>query len=119
MVGEAFEVEDLRARGSERVEQAALARSGRPADHPPRQPLRHRLERGDDGAAEIAVAAFEDVDAKADLLEHRRERAAALAAAPAVDERRPLARLVQHVALDVGGDVARDQRRAALLRLEC
>ena len=62
---------------------------------------RQRLELGDDGAAEVAVAALEDVDAKADLLEHGRERAAALAAAPAVDERRPLARLVEHVALDV------------------
>src|SRR5206468_4979058 len=84
----------------------------------PRQPLGKRLERGDDGAAKVAVAAFEDVDAKADLLEHRRERAAALAAAPAVDERRPLSRLVEHVPFDMRGDVARNERCAALLRLE-
>ena len=98
--------------------EAALARAGRAADDAPVEPLGQRLELGDDGAAEVAVPALEDVDAKADLLEHRRQRAAALAAAPAVDERRPFARLVEHVPLDVGGDVARDQRRAALLRLE-
>jgi hypothetical protein len=58
------------------------------------------------------------VDAKADLPEHQAERAAALSAAPAVDERRPLARQLEHVALEVRGDVARREDRAALSRGE-
>ena len=78
------------------------------------------LERRDDGTPELAVAALEDVDAKADLAEHRRERAAALAAAPAVDERQAsrAAACRMHVALDVRRDVARHERRAALARRE-
>ena len=47
-----------------------------------------------------------------------RERAAALAAAPAVDERRPVARLVGEWALEHRGDVARDQRGAGAPRGE-
>ena len=119
MVGERFEVEHLRAlrAPARRAGGSCPSRSGR-RRRASRSALGQRLELGDDGAAEVAVAALEDVDAKADLLEHRRQRAAALAAAPAVDERRPFARLVEHVALDVRGDVARDQRGAALLRLE-
>ena len=118
VIGERFQVEDLRSLRGEGAEQPALARARRPADDAPAKSRRQLGELGDDGAAEIAVAAVEDMDAKADLIEHRRERAAALAAAPAVDERRPLARLVEHVPLDVAGDVARHQRRAALLRVE-
>ena len=114
-----FEVEHLRACGGERM------RAG--GSCPSRSARRSRASRTAAGSASssattarrnVAVAAFEHVDAKADLVEHGRERAAALAAAPAVDERRPFARLVEHVALDVRRDVARDERRAALLRLE-
>ena len=64
------------------------------------------------------VAAFEQVDAKADLAEYQAERIASLAAAPAVDERRPVARQFEHVTLDMRCDVARDQRGAALPRGE-
>ena len=48
----------------------------------------------------------------ADLAQHVAHGAAALAAAPAVDERLPVARPVEEARLDVLGDVARDQRRA-------
>ena len=118
MVGERLEVEDLRALPLQLVEQPALPRPGRPADDPPIEARRQLGERGDDGAPVLAVAALQEMDAKADLVEHRGERAAALAAAPAVDERRPAVRRVEQVALDVRGDVACDQHGAALPRRE-
>jgi hypothetical protein len=55
---------------------------------------------------------------EADLAEHQRQRARALAAAPAVDQRPPFARHVGHACAPRGGDVARHQHRAALARLE-
>ena len=67
----AFEVEHLRAARGERVAAGGScpSRSGR-RRRGTSKPRRQRLERGDDGAAEVAVAAFEHVDAKADLVEH-------------------------------------------------
>src|SRR5579864_9023086 len=65
-----------------------------------------------------AITAVELRGAKADLTEHVHQRAAALAAAPAIDERRPFPRLVAHVGFDDARDVARDDRGAGLARIE-
>jgi hypothetical protein len=54
--------------------------------------------------------------APADLAQHVGERAAALAAAPAVDERRPVARLCGEWTLQHRRDVACDQCRAGTPR---
>ena len=90
----AFEVERLRAFGGERGEQAALARAGEAADRPRNGSAPAARQPRDDVAAIRAVAAVELHRAPADLVQHVRQRAAALAAAPAVHERRPVARLV-------------------------
>ena len=72
MVGERLEVEHLRAlRGAARRSSRLLPEPVGAADDAPVEARRQRLERGDDGAAEVAVAALEHVDAKADLVEHR------------------------------------------------
>ena len=118
MLGQGFEVEHLRPARRQRPQQPALARAGGAADDAQLEPPGQRLELGQQGAAIAHVAALENVDAKADLREDGRQRRAALTAAPAVDERRPFARQLQHVLLDVRGDVAGDQRGAALARRE-
>jgi hypothetical protein len=72
----------------------------------------------DDRTTVLAVAAGEHPRAKADLVEHERERAAALAAAPAVDEGRPVLALAGHLALEVARDVGGHQCGAALAGIE-
>ena len=76
------------------------------------------LQRGDDRAPVLAVAALEQVHTEADGRQHGGQRTAALPAAPAVDQRRPVLGLVHRFALDVRSDVARRQHRAALARRE-
>ena len=77
-----------------------------------------RFQLGDDGAAEFAVAAFQHLHVEADLVQHQRQRARSLAAAPAIDQRPPAARVRHHLGLDMARDIARHQRRAALARVE-
>jgi hypothetical protein len=64
------------------------------------------------------VAAVELDHGPADFRHHQRQRAAAVAAAPAIHQRFPLARLVQEQGFNVPGDIARHQRGAGLARLE-
>jgi len=61
------------------------------------------------------VAAFNQVDFEADLPQHQRQRAAALAPTPAVNQRLPVLGQRQHLALDVACDVGRHHGCAVLL----
>ena len=70
------------------------------------------VQRGADMAPVGLVAAVELDRGPADLGQHVRHRAAAVAAAPAVDQRLPVARLVGERGFHVLRDVARHQRRA-------
>ena len=118
VAGQPFQIEHLRACITQRVQQSRLARAGRPAHHAVAEARRLRRQIGQHGGAKGLVAAFDQADAKADLPQHQRQRAAALAAAPAVEQGAPVLGLVHALALDVAGDVARDQRGAQLARLE-
>src|SRR6185437_8215434 len=118
VASEALEVEHLPARRGDRLDEARLARPGQAADHAVIELPRPLREQRDDVPAIRAIAAVELRCAKADFAEHVHERAAALSAAPAVDERRPLARLVAHVGFDDARDVAGDDRGAGLARIE-
>src|SRR6267143_784673 len=64
------------------------------------------------------VAAFEGFYVPADLAQDVRHRAGALAAAPAVDERAPVAVLAAEQGLDVTGNVLREERGAEFARVE-
>ena len=110
-----FQVEHLRALCGEGFEQAALAAAGGASDDAIGVATRQIRQFCDDVAAVGLVAAFQRAGVPADLMQHVRHGAAALAAAPAIDQRAPAARLVEKARLDVPGDVARNQRRPDLL----
>src|SRR5215831_16231529 len=92
MACDAFEVERLRARGAQRADQPALARAGEPANDDESESPGPARKLGDDMPSIRAIAAFELHGLPADLVQHQGQRAAALPAAPAVDQRTPLAR---------------------------
>src|SRR5262245_60353270 len=115
MLGEPLEVEYLRPDFVERAQETALAGAGQPADDYEAK-LRGKIREACHHVAAIGlVSAFELYRTPADFLQHVRERAAALAATPAVHERRPFSRLVAAVGLEDSRDVARDQRRPEAL----
>ena len=118
MAGQRFKVEHLLAALAQCAEQPALGRSSAAANDAQRERGRQDLELGQHSAAELAVATFEHLDVKADLLEHHRQCARALATAPAIDERPPAACLDHDLRFDVPCDVARHHRGAALARIE-
>src|SRR6185503_17964597 len=64
------------------------------------------------------VATIEAHRVPAHLPQNVNEGTGAAAAAPAVDERAPAARLLREALLDEAGDVVRRERRAGALRLE-
>jgi hypothetical protein len=114
-----LQVQHLGALRGEGFEQAALAAAGGAADDAEIQNARRQHRKlFDHVLAPGLVAALQAMRIPADFAQDVAEGAAALAAAPAIDQRPPGLRLVQKVALDVVGDVARDQRRTELLRLE-
>ena len=113
-----LEVERLRPGGAERLQQPALAGPGQPADHAIRIRLRQPREFVDDMAPVCLVAAFELHGLPADFVEHMRKGAGALAPAPAVNKRLPLAGPAGERGLEHRGDVLRDQSRAGLPRGE-
>ncbi len=115
---ERFEVERLRTRRVERGDEAALAGSGEASDDDEVEMRRDDRELGRHMAAIRAIAAVELHRAPADLVEHVRQRATALAAAPAIHQRAPVARLVGERVLDHARDVARDHRGAQPARGE-
>src|SRR6185437_1027521 len=102
----------------ERLDETRLSGSGEPADDAITKALRQFAEHGNDVPAPRTVAAFELGGAKADLAQHVHERAAALAAAPAIDERRPFRRTIANMGLDDVRDVAGDECGTELARFE-
>ena len=109
-----FQVQHLRAPAASAASRRLLPEPVSPHTTTKRTAAAAR-ERRDDVPAVSLVPALELHGAPADLLQHVRERAAALAAAPAIDERRPLARLVAAMRLEDARDVARDDRGAVPL----
>lgn len=75
-VGQRFEVEHLRALRVQHLQQPASARTGGAADHAVLELCRQLVQRCDHGAPVFAVATFEHVHTKADLVEHDGERTA-------------------------------------------
>ena len=94
VAGQAFEVEHLRTLCRQRLQQPRLAAARAAAQHDEVKRQRLRFKLGTHELAEGAVAAGELPGAKADGRQDGRQRARTLPAAPAVDERAPLARLV-------------------------
>src|SRR6185369_727018 len=118
MLCDALQIERLRACVGQRPEKLTLAGTGQGAYHPEAVPCRLHGEPRDDMAAVRAVTAVELYGPPSDLVQHMRDRAAALSAAPAIDQRLPFARLLGEYGLQHFRDVARDQRRTEPARLE-
>ena len=118
MAGQRFQVEHLGAGRGQRLQQAALGAAGGAADHAVAELLRQFGQLRQDLAPVGAIAAVELGRVPADLRQDVRHGAAALAAAPAVDQRAPVPAVRGEGFLDVARDVFRHQRRAAFLRIE-
>jgi hypothetical protein len=73
------------------------------------------LQIGAQGAAQGSITALHQHHGKTDARQNVGHRARAVAAAPAVHQRRPGFGQLGRVRLDVVGDVAGDQRGAALI----
>jgi len=113
-----FEVQHLRALGRQRLQQTGFARAGGAANDLVAVARGELRQIGHQRRPEGLVAAIDQRHPEADLVQDQGQRAAALAAAPAIHQRLPVAGLAEHVALDVRGDVFGDQRRAELFGLE-
>ena len=118
MARNALEIEHLRAFVGERGDQAALAGAREPADDAIVEVQRQRREQAHHVAPVRAIAARELDGAPTDFVQHVRQRPAALSAAPAIHERRPIARLVAERAFEHRRDVAGDDGGAGLARGE-
>ena len=114
MSGDGFEIEHLATGGRQCADQAGLARAGGTTHHTERQPRRQHLEFRHHMPTKCPVAAVELPRVPADGAQDGGHRAAAHAAAPAVDQRLPAALVTRERLLDVLRDVARDQRGADL-----
>ena len=115
---ELLEVEHLRARRGERLQQPALRAAGLAADDEVAELARLGGEPRDDFASIRLVSAVELCRLPADFAQDVRHRPRALAAAPAVHERPPAPVALDEARLEVAGDVAGHERGAELLRLE-
>jgi hypothetical protein len=93
VVRQAFQVEHLRAGCAQRLQQPRLAAAGAAAQHAVVQQRRQREPGRRARGREGLVAALQLRGAKADLRQHQRQAARALAAAPAVHQRAPFAGL--------------------------
>src|SRR5438445_5335855 len=118
MRGELLEVEDLLACALQGLEVAALAASRWAVDHHEVEARRQNFQLGDDPFSVSPVTTLQGLRVPADLAQDVHHRAGALAAAPAVDERAPLAVLAAEQRLDVSRDVLREERGAELARVE-
>src|SRR5882762_2443838 len=118
MGSELFEVQYLFARALQGLEVAALAASRRTVDHDEAEGRRQNFQLGDDPFSVGPVTTLERLRVPADLAQDVRHRAGALATAPAVDERAPMAVLAAEQGLDVMANVFREERGAELARVE-
>src|ERR1022692_1579726 len=119
MARHTLEIENLRAFHRECGEEPAFTRSGEAAqDHETIARGKH-FQPADHMPAIRSVAAVELHRTPADLVQDVGERAAALSAAPAIDQRFPVARLVGERTVEHRGDVSCHERRAQPARLEC
>ena len=116
--GEFFQIQYLGALFPQCMQQPALAGAGHAADHAPVKTRGQGGEFIDNGAAVGLVAAVELADLPADLHQHMRHRAAAPAAAPAVNQRLPVARPIEHDGADVARNIRADQRGADFFGVE-
>src|SRR5438034_6671778 len=113
-----LEIECLRAGCGQCGDQSALARACETADHDVGEALRVVREPRHDMAPVCAIAALELHRAPAYFVQHLRERAAALAATPAIHQWAPLAGPFRECALEHRSDVACNDRGAELARRE-
>ncbi len=107
MVRQRFEIEHLRSCHDQLLQQATFAAARRAADDPETKLLRKLVEFGDDSSPKRPIATFELSRRPANAAEDVRHRGAAIAAAPAVDERPPRLRFVGEAAFQMVRDVAR------------
>ena len=113
MTRDRFQVEGLGTGALERGEQPALARARQATDHDKAATLRQPGKLRDDVAAVGAIPAVELYRAPANFIEDLRQRPAALAAPPAIDQRPPVSTAVAERGFQHCGDIARNQCRPA------
>ena len=113
-----FQIEHLRTLAAQCPQQAAFAASGRSAHDTKRKLTGQLFEVIDHCAAKHFVASVEQGDLPADARQNMRHGAAAIAAAPAVDQRFPAHRVTGKAGFDMAGDVAGNQNGASFAGLE-
>ena len=107
VVGQAFQVNHLRAGLRQCLQQAGLAGTGGAADHAPVQADHAARDILHKGRTKRLVAAFQQRHPKADLIKDQGQCAAALTATPAVGQGPPLLGCGHQLTLNVRSDVAR------------
>ena len=115
---QAFQVQHLRAALGHALQQARLGAAGGAAQHHQRQGGAGLRDALDDVAAPALVAARELLRVPADQAQPVHHRAAAQAAAPAVDQRLPVRGLVGEALAQVARQVGRHHRAAHAPGLE-
>ena len=115
---QAFQVEHLRAALGHAMQQPRLGAAGGAAQHHQRQGRAGVGDAFDDVAAPALVAPRELLRVPADQAQPVHHRAAAQAAAPAVDQRLPVRRLVREALAQVARQVGRHHRAAHAPGLE-
>ena len=118
MRGQRFEIEHLCASLVECGEQTAFTGASHAAHHVPVKLRGQGGEISDHHAAIGFIAAVQPRRAPADLCQHMRQRATAPAAAPAVDQRFPAARLVVKTVTQMAGDVVANECCTDLFGIE-
>ena len=118
MAGQCLQIQDLTALGLDLLQNARLGASGGAADDEEVELFSQVPGIFHHMIAKCLVAAFNPVGGPADLAKNHLHGAAALATAPAVDQRAPFLGLVQHLLFDVARDIPRNHGSAHLLGLE-
>ena len=118
MVGKRLQVQHLRSLGLQSLQQPGFTRACGAANHPVIVACSQLRQISHQRRPEGLVATIDQRHPETDLVQDQRQRTAAFAAAPAIHQRLPVARLVQHLALNVGRNVLGDQRGADFFGLE-
>ena len=100
------------------MQQPRFARTRGPADDDEVQLLDQARNIFYQRRSEGFVAAVDDAHIETDFAQNQRQRTTAFAAAPAVGQRFPVARLVHHMLDDVRRYIGRRHRRATFFRLK-